>query len=318
MWTLQRSNKEPDKKWRLNKESKYASLLRSGHSKKNKENEVRDTVINYRTLDRLHDRMMDRFIDPRADPRLLSDPRFDPRFVDPRVVDPRVLGSRVGESRLFGLLDSRSDPRLDARLMELDQEVEEGVESLGKQRFEPEFIRPRMEPEYMRPRVEHEFRPRMEPDIKPRIEEEFKSRMEPDFKSRMEPDYKSKIEPELKPRMEPDPKSRTDPDFKPRVDTELKLRTESRIEGRSEPSVRDSGPREPSRDRAGDLRERLERMEARLARKEPEGRERYVERYLEQVAREQEQDRSVCTLFISSSRRVPLAATPEEFFDRLL
>lgn len=80
----------------LNKGNKYSSLLR--FNKKNKENEAVDTVINYRTVDRLHDRVSDRFIDPRADPRLLVAPRGDPR------AEGRVLPA------------PRVDPRLDSRL----------------------------------------------------------------------------------------------------------------------------------------------------------------------------------------------------------
>ncbi|XP_071536265.1 uncharacterized protein [Panulirus ornatus] len=201
MWTLQRPSKDPQKKWRLSKESKYSSLLRPSH-KKNKENEIRDTVINYRTLDRLHDRVSDRFIDPRVDPRLLMDPRADPRVMDPRMlglIEPRV--------------EPRKDPRLESRLLELDQEVEE----------------------------------RFEAKTPPRIDADFKTRPEP----------------------------------------EIKPRTESRLEGRMEPPARDLRPREPP----GDLRERLQRLEARMGcPRETDARERYVERYVEQVNSEKEKD----------------------------
>ncbi|XP_068250894.1 uncharacterized protein [Palaemon carinicauda] len=222
MWTLQRPNKDPDKKWRLNKESKYSSLLRPG-SKKNKENEVRDTtVINYRTVDRLHDRVSDRFIDPRADPRLLVDPRVDHRILDPRLIEHHRL---------------MMDPRLlpPPRIIDLDQEVECKTE--------------------------------------PRIEPEYKSRVEPpDFKARLE----VRIEPRLESRLEPRANGEAEP--------------KARLEAKLESPPREVRLRESSKDR-GDLRERLERMEARMSRFEPDGRERFVERYVEQVNREREQER---------------------------
>ncbi|XP_050738535.1 uncharacterized protein LOC127009478 isoform X2 [Eriocheir sinensis] len=140
MWTLQRpSNKEPDRKWRLNKGNKYSSLLR--FNKKNKENEAVDTVINYRTVDRLHDRVSDRFIDPRADPRLLVAPRGDPRAEGRVIPAPRV--------------DPRLDSRLESRLQQLDQEVEATVGPKGELKGdlkEPE-PRPRSDPETRLPRV---------------------------------------------------------------------------------------------------------------------------------------------------------------------
>ena len=130
--------------FRLNKESKYSSLLRPGH-KKNKEPEMKDTVINYRTVDRLHDRVSDRFIDPRADPRVMEpprliDPRTDPRLMEvPRVMDPRMMvDPRLIDPRI-------RDNRVDARLMELNQQVETVMEHRPATRADPRNDPPRPE-----------------------------------------------------------------------------------------------------------------------------------------------------------------------------
>ena len=117
----------------LNKGNKYSSLLRLNH-KKNKENEAVDTVINYRTVDRLNDRVSDHFIDPRADPRLLVTPRIDPRAEGRLLTPPRI------------------DPRLDSRLQQLDQEVEATIASKENLRAEAE-PRPRPDPEGRLPRI---------------------------------------------------------------------------------------------------------------------------------------------------------------------
>ena len=181
----------------LNKGNKYSSLLRLNH-KKNKENEAVDTVINYRTVDRLTDRVSDRFIDPRADPRLLVNPRVDPRAEGRLLTPPRI------------------DPRLDSRLQQLDQEVEATIATKEDLRAEPE-PRPRPDPEGRLPR------------IVPRLEA---------------------------------------------------------------PLSREPRQREPSKDRSGDLKEKLEARNGGGGgggggRQEAETKERYVERYLEQLSRDE-------------------------------
>ncbi|XP_066981568.1 uncharacterized protein [Macrobrachium rosenbergii] len=253
MWTLQRPNKDPDKKWRLNKESKYSSLLRPG-SKKNKENEARDTtVINYRTVDRLHDRISDRFIDPRADPRLLVDPRVDHRIMDPRYIEHHRL---MMDPRLGSM-----DPRLlpPPRILDLDQEVECKNE-------------PRIEPEY-KPRVEP-------PDFKARLEA---ARVEPRLEARVETRLETRVEPRLESRLEPRANGVVSGGVGGEGDPKV------RLEAKLESPPREVRLRDGSKDR-GDLRERLERMEARMSRYEPDGRDRFVERYVEQVSREREQE----------------------------
>ena len=171
-------------------------MLRPGF-KKNKEPDAKDTVINYRTVDRVHDQVSDRFIDPRVDPRIMEQPRLiDPRMIiDPRMVDPRLR------------MDPRGDPRVDARLMELNQQVE-------------------MEPPKPRPIT----------------------RMESVRIDGHRPDT--------------------------RADLHVRLR-------------------EPSRDRNGELKVRLEKLETRpVISAEQENKEKYVEKYLENLQRERANNNS--------------------------
>lgn len=154
-----------------------------------------------------------------------------------------------------------------------------------------------MDPRMMDPRLSMDPRLAMDPRMDPRL-------LELDQEARVEAKGAAEGSRLL---LDPKPSS-----------PEFKAKQEGKFEGkevRMEPAGREApkATREPSRDRAGgaggerggngggvaggggggggggDLRERLERLEARLGRYEPDGgREKFVERYVEHVSRERE------------------------------
>ncbi|XP_076030120.1 uncharacterized protein LOC143018549 isoform X2 [Oratosquilla oratoria] len=245
---------------------------------------------------------LDRFIDPRMDPRIME-PRMDPRFVDPRFMDPRFVDTRPGPRP--GLEPrpepGRVEPKADVRKVEgRPESVLEPRGRLEHGNFEP--VRP-IEPgrpfEHVRPERGRTFE-RERPLERERTVERSRTieRSRPTERDRTVERNKRPL---------PERNERT------------LERTERTVERNERPIERNERPL--GREKSSDLRERLERLEARMNGYTLNGRERYVEKYVEQVQLQKGQDQTQQTQQTEQTQQTqqtqqtPASTTPPRDID---